>query len=204
MQFRNQLQSKDSKIDQLQKSLNLNSGVERLRDECKKLYESENEAMSAKMDDIVARAREPNHSDNQLESVMALESSSKRNFALNSLPNPVSTRSKVFRHKLQEAIGPAGSARRSHSSLLFGDTDSTILPIDYRASVSTLPPIKAGRSMSLTSQISESESLARVLSGRRISTKRKSEETPVQPDTMAETVPAVVGATAKRDQESYA
>lgn len=130
LDFQNQLSSKDAKIEQLQKSLAVQSSVGKLQDEVKKLYAEREEEMVEKVSEVSRKARSPSiHSEQSMpraadeeswnqylrESAssvqgyrrsVSIEESGHGQVApiLKHPPNASTTRQKVFRHKLQKSL----------------------------------------------------------------------------------------------------
>ncbi len=116
LQQRNQLESVEAKLAQLQRQ----SDVSRLQNEVAKLYEDEDRKSEQRMEAVVRRARRPEEQPQQ------------ETGPPSSLESSVSRHHKLIRTKLQRTIkleGPSSAAA------------ALALPSDYRASVSKLPPI---------------------------------------------------------------
>ena len=188
MEFENLLDSKEAKIVQLQKNLAVKSEVGRLQQQVQQLYQEREAEMGERMREVSRRARTPSVT-SRPEMVLEQEtgaeedegqpdsldswSTAERPYSvseavppvLRSMPNPASTRSKVFRHKLQKTLlqqqsaieppfakedvattvpsvgnGSAGVTSRTPSLISLRQHRKS-LPHDYKAVVATLPPI---------------------------------------------------------------
>ncbi len=162
-----------------------------MQGEVKRLYLESGAEARARMEEVVRRAKTPARSAGGGEESL----SSSQNFQhqqhgrpppppvmmMRAMPSPASTRSKVFRHKLQKAqqqqhpsdgdgaVGrttPLSVSRheavaRRHSSSSSSNNEA-VLPVDYRARVSTLPPILA-RSNSITGGVGGPVSAVRMV-----------------------------------------
>ncbi len=169
LEWRNQLASKDAKVEQLQRQLAATSEVGKLQGECRRLYEETEAESRHKAEEVARRAKTPSSASVHLKSHSLSESSDDvlsrtQPPLIRSLPSPSSTRSKVFRHKLQKAIRNTSVDKSSSSGVLSHKLDEGTtysrhykqsqqqhhqLPADYRARVSTLPPIASARSNSI-------------------------------------------------------
>ena len=136
-----QLASKDAKIEQLQRKLSIQSEIDKLQNHCKKIYEETGKETREKMEEVVKRAKHPGQNGRRKSSLQSLdESDVVITPVMRSLPDPVSTRSKVFRHKLQRLVSDTHEAQDTSSN----STASFVsLPNNYKANVATLPPIVA-------------------------------------------------------------
>ena len=148
--FDNQLSSKEAKIQHLTRNLSVQS----VQNRCKQLYEDGQEDVEDKMDEVVRRAKIPSRStvtkDNNINNNNNNNSSKLPEdaaFLLRSLPDAASTRTKVFRHKLQKSM----SRNAPVDTSVVVAASAVALPRDYRASVATLPPISVRPDSSVSS-----------------------------------------------------
>lgn len=169
MEFENQLRSKDAKIESLQKSLQIQSEVGRLQSACKKLYEEREQEFEDKMKSVVGKAKGTESSQSASPQQPLSRSLSLVESSLPTRPMPVirplpdlsTTRSKLFRHKLQKSLKNTSVDKYDPlaNDILLCSLDERqllkyhrpSLPSDYRSSVATLPPITHTRPNSVTS-----------------------------------------------------
>ncbi|XP_059090275.1 ras guanine nucleotide exchange factor P-like [Tigriopus californicus] len=180
MEFENQLRSKNAKIESLQKSLQVQSEVGRLQSACKKLYEEREQEFEDKMKSVVEKAKgtesSPLSSPQQplSRSLSLVESSlpTRPMPVIRPLPDLTTTRSKLFRHKLQKSLKNTSVDKYDPlaNDILLCSLDERqllkyhrpSLPNDYRSSVATLPPITHTRPNSVISATKSSMAFAEV------------------------------------------
>jgi len=157
------LEGRERRIEELRQQLDQHkrrAEVARLQEECKRIYSEREDEAKDRVEDVTRRARTPRE---QRPQSVATVGDPVAPPLMRPPPSPTSARAKVFRHRLQRALGgPAGTANPVDKAAFnvapvgasaVVPSHRASLPTDYRASVATLPPI-LGRSNSITGQAS--------------------------------------------------
>ncbi len=146
LEHSNQLEGRDARIAQLRRQLLAAEDAGRLQGECRRLYEETGQECRERMEAVTRRARTPSTKTVKEQLVRRQEEKGEEQGGrstpslMRPLPSPSSTRSKVFRHKLLQR-GLKNAPVDKGEIVIVERRSTSHLPLDYRARVSTLPPI---------------------------------------------------------------